>query len=489
MNTFIRKVEEYIDQYELLPEKQLVVGVSGGADSMALLYVLHTLRLQKHLPEELLAVHVHHGIRGESADKDEELVRNYTARLNVPLEVVHVDIPKLSSESGRSLETEGRIQRYRIFEELKKDGGLIATAHHKDDSAESVAMHIFRGCGMEGLNGIRPKTSDLIRPFLCVRKAEILAFCEQEHIPYREDETNGDSAFGRNFFRNEVFPKIDRGIQMSPVEALDGLSRRVRAENDYLDELASEELSKMDKTGDPLLLSDLLKAPAALRRRILRIYAAEIFGDVIDITEAHWEQMMVLLEKNEGSKSLDLPNQRRFLIEQGRIRFLLSGKEPENGGFIENVGFITSEKDKDLAIRLSDLPLGEIVNFSQRFVKIRLLSIEKESEVVYNNSTWFLVESCLSRAVIRTRREGDTCSRAGSSVTKELRRFMNDMKIPPRYRDRLLLVMDGGKTLWFPGFLHGEGFTDPKSREKFEEARICSGTAEEKIYKLEFFSE
>lgn len=497
VNELIRQVETYIEKHRLLPCARLVVGVSGGADSMALLSVLHTLSSEKHWSTDFLVVHVHHGIRGLDADKDEELVRAFCLVNSIPLKVVRLDIPKLSEESGRSLETEGRIRRYEAFEAALaempgEDDGCIAVAHHMEDHAESVAMHIFRGCGMEGLVGMRPKNGHIIRPFLDLHKADILKYCEEERIPYREDRTNADSAYTRNFWRNEVFPLIDRGVQISPVEALCGMSRRISEENEYLDQLAKEELDAIRETATPGSISreGFVSAPAALRRRMLRILANETFGDVVDLTEAHWDALLTLFTKENGAGQIDLPGNRLGIRDKNTLRFGMKGSAfaEENGGTVEGVGFVASESDKMTEIPLASLPLGEMVNFSQSFVKMRLLSIEKEAEVVYNSSTWFLPESILSRGVIRTRREGDICCRAGTGVTKELRRFMNEVAIPPRFRDRVLLVMDGQKTLWMPGFLHGEGFTDPASREKYEAARHGKCTdGPEKLYMLELF--
>jgi tRNA(Ile)-lysidine synthetase-like protein len=139
-------------------------------------------------------------------------------------------------------------------------------------------------------------------------------------------------------------------------------------------------------------------------------------------------------------------------------------------------------------LRLRDLPIGEKVNFSQSFVSMRLRSIEKEGEVVYNDTTWFFPSSVLEHAVIRTRRTGDTICRAGSTCTKELRRFMNEVHIPPRFRDRLLLVAEGKETLWLPAFGHSAGFTDAKSEAKYRETNSGNESAEDsKLYALEFF--
>ncbi|MBP5186184.1 MAG: tRNA lysidine(34) synthetase TilS, partial [Clostridiales bacterium] len=177
MKDLIFLVEEYIEKNRLLSAGPLVAGVSGGADSMALLFVLKDICDRKYPDIRLSCAHVNHGIRKE-ADLDEKAVSDFCAKLGVPFHVAHIDIPAVAKEEGLSLETAGRIQRYAFFNEIAGENGIIAVAHHMEDQAESIAMHIFRGAGMEGLCGIRPKNGNVIHPFLCLRKEDILSFCK-----------------------------------------------------------------------------------------------------------------------------------------------------------------------------------------------------------------------------------------------------------------------------------------------------------------------
>ncbi len=481
MKDLITFVYEYIRKEALLPAERVVIGVSAGADSMALLYVLANI-CKKYYPDtDLLAAHLNHGIRGEEADRDEELVRSCCETLGIPLSVRKLDIPAISKEKKTSLETQGRLERYAFFAELcEESDSRIAVAHHMDDQAESIVMHIFRGCGMEGLLGMQSRNGAVIRPFLNVRKSEILEFCKDNSIPYREDSTNADPAYARNFWRNEIFPRIDRGVHMSPVEALNGLSSRIREENDYLEEVAGQAVPEVLKD-EGAEVDKLLTLPRPILRRVLRILAVNAFGDVVDMESCHWDAVMEILDPSGPARSLDLPRGRKACVEHGILRFALDETEEKQkaSGYVPGVGACVCDRDTSEVLPLTALPIGKIVNFSQSFVRIRLLSIEKEDEVVYNDTTWFFPESILGKAVLRTRREGDTLKRAGSSVTKELRRFMTEVQFPVRFRDRVLLVMEDEKTLWFPGFAHAVGFTDPLSREKY------GNDKGEKLYKLE----
>ena len=538
MEDLISLVEKYSEQHLLLEGPLLVVGVSGGADSMALLFVLQDICKRKYPDMQILCAHVHHGIRAE-ADEDEKVVQAFCEKLQILFCGKHLNIPEMAERQGVSLETAGRLARYAFFNSLAGEDGLVAVAHHMEDQAESIAMHIFRGCGMEGLCGIRPRSGNVIHPFLCLHKEQILQFCEENAIPYCHDVTNDDSSYDRNFWRNELFPLIEKHLSRNPVSALNGLSERITEENEYLDALAEEALDAAlaeanggrenaalaeancgrgnaavsgnaggEGDGEDLAvpLDSLASMPRALKRRVLRHLALRTFGDVIDIEATHWEAILELTEKTEGSAYIDLPKGRKAAREMGKIRYISgdSAFPEEKGGYIEGVGVAVPEKDKDGEMRLCDLPLGEKINFSQSFVQMRLRSIEKEAEVVYNNLTWFFSKSALEGAVVRTRRTGDTIVRAGNDCRKELRRFMNEVRIPGRFRDRLLLVAKGNETLWLPTFAHAVGFTDAESEAKcraevsgeIEETggkpaddRSAVLFEKEKWYALEFFDE
>ena len=485
MEDLISLVEKYIEKHRLLPAPLLLVGVSGGADSMALLFVLKDICDRKYPDMPILCAHVNHGIR-EEADADQKTVSDFCDELGIAFLPKHVDIPAMAEKQGISLETAGRIARYEFFRSFTGDDGVIAVAHHMEDQAESIAMHIFRGCGMEGLCGIRPKNGNVIHPFLGLHKKDILEFVKSRGIPFCNDVTNADITYDRNFLRNEIFPRIATGLDRDPVAALTGLSERITEENDYLDELAAQKLGD----AEDLDREEFLALPKVLKRRVLKLLAIRTFGDVVDLEACHWDAVSALAEKSFGSAYVDLPGDRAAAREAGKIRFL-SGKSAFDGGksgFVEGTGLIIPEDLEGEVLPLRDLPLGEIVNFSQSFVSMRLRSVENEGHIVYNNLTWFFPSSVLEDTVIRTRRQGDTILRAGNTCHKELRRFMNEVHIPPRFRDRMLLVAKGQEILWLPGFAHSVGFTDAESEGKYR-AMILENKSEENLFALEFFGE
>ena len=214
------KILFYMKRYHMIPEnKNIVVGLSGGADSVCLLYVLAALR--KKLGLQLCAVHVHHGLRGVEADADEAYVRDICRAWDVPLKVMRIDAAALAKQWGIGCEEAGRRVRYEIFEEcLQEMGGCrgaIAVAHHRDDCAETLLFHMFRGTGLDGMAGIRPvrkteRESMIIRPLLEIGKTEIESFLQEKGISWRIDSTNTGEDYTRNRIRNRVLPYAEKEI-------------------------------------------------------------------------------------------------------------------------------------------------------------------------------------------------------------------------------------------------------------------------------------
>lgn len=214
------KILFYMKRYHMIPEnKNIVVGLSGGADSVCLLYVLAALR--KKLGLQLCAVHVHHGLRGVEADADEAYVRDICQAWDVPLKAMRIDAAALAKQWGIGCEEAGRRARYEIFEEcLQEMGGCrgaIAVAHHRDDCAETLLFHMFRGTGLDGMAGIRPvrkteRESMIIRPLLETGKIEIESFLQEKGISWRIDSTNTGEDYTRNRIRNRVLPYAEKEI-------------------------------------------------------------------------------------------------------------------------------------------------------------------------------------------------------------------------------------------------------------------------------------
>jgi tRNA(Ile)-lysidine synthase len=209
------KLVAFEREQDLLPRgRRVLVAVSGGPDSVCLAHFLAQMARRKDLPLELF--HVHHGLRGRAADRDAASVEKLGRALGVPVRVVRAGVKALARKRGLGLEEAGRAERYRLLAARARRGrfGAVATGHHLDDQAETVLLHLLRGTSLEGLGGIAPSRAlapgiALIRPLLPLTRAEVLVYLELHGLPWREDATNRDRAFARNWVRAEVLPLLE----------------------------------------------------------------------------------------------------------------------------------------------------------------------------------------------------------------------------------------------------------------------------------------
>lgn len=212
MDALMLEIKRYIEANQLIrPGDGVVVGLSGGPDSVFLLYALHTL--QARMGFTLRAVHVHHGIRGAEADRDEAFSENLCAKLDIPFQAVHVAAPAYAAQHGLSLEEAARILRYEALEAARQQltqatAAWIAVAHHLDDQAETVLHNLVRGAGLRGLAGMENRRNHVIRPLLSIKREDILKWLKQYDIPYVTDSTNADPHYTRNRIRSTVLPEL-----------------------------------------------------------------------------------------------------------------------------------------------------------------------------------------------------------------------------------------------------------------------------------------
>lgn len=212
MDALMLEIKRYIEANQLIrPGDGVVVGLSGGPDSVFLLYALHTL--QPRMGFTLWAVHVHHGIRGAEADRDEAFSEKLCAKLDIPFQAVHVAAPAYAAQHGLSLEEAARILRYEALEAARQQltqapAAWIAVAHHLDDQAETVLHNLVRGAGLRGLAGMENRRNHVIRPLLSIKREDILKWLKQYDIPYVTDSTNADPHYTRNRIRSTVLPEL-----------------------------------------------------------------------------------------------------------------------------------------------------------------------------------------------------------------------------------------------------------------------------------------
>jgi tRNA(Ile)-lysidine synthase len=293
------------------PRKKYLVGVSGGRDSMALLFGLRFLGYKR-----LVVCHLNHRLRGAAADADSLLVRAVAKKLRYPLELGEADVRAHAAHERLSLETAARNLRYAFFQACAKDHrcNRIFLAHHGDDQIETCLFNFLRGSGAAGLGGMRPLTHrhglEILRPMLGLTRKEIGAFVTERGIPYREDRTNADVAHTRNRLRNRVIPEIEHALGTSFRTAILRAAEILREEESWMASLVPE-------IGDTLSCATLRKLPPALRRRVVLRWLRR--ANIPEPGFAETNLVLSLLDVRRGPAKINLPGNRHARRRAGNI--------------------------------------------------------------------------------------------------------------------------------------------------------------------------
>jgi len=422
------QVKQYIRQENLLEEgDHVIVGLSGGADSVCLLECL--LSLRQTLGITVSAVHVHHGIRGEEADRDANFCSRLCRREKVAFRLVHADVPAEARRRGRSLEEAGREIRYLQFIEVRRDYEMmhpgvrtrVAVAHHMDDQAETVVMNLCRGTGIRGLAAMPPERDGIIRPLLGCRRREIEEWLKARGCEWIEDGTNRSDDFTRNRIRHQLLPELSQ-INTRSVEHLAFIASQAQEWDDYLESEADRWLS-MRASPEVLPAAELAALPRALSGRILQKTLARVCGSRRNIGSRHIRALQRLLTAQVGAE-LRLP------LGVGARR-----------GYSE-LAFFRCEAQEEEEER-EQLPLR--ADFS-------VFPFRRDKKIPEKEYTkWFDYDKIPGTVAFRTRRPGDELAIAGVG-TKTVQRYMIDEKIPAPERDRIPILAAGDEVLWIVGY-------------------------------------
>ena len=272
MNNIYGLVKDFIFSNKLFTgnEKNILTGFSGGADSVCLLFILKSLKDAGMFPEtDMIAAHLNHGIRGEEALRDERFVKDFCRENGIKLFTERADIPGIAQETGESEESAGRRVRYDFFRRILKQegGGVIATAHHKNDLAETVLFNICRGTGLTGIAGIRAKQGDVVRPLICLTREQIESYNESQNLEYVNDSTNEDNIYTRNFLRNRVIPLLEEKVNSGVVEHIYRLSEIALRADGYFAGKADMLFGRCITAADSIVIPcDVLKIPSGFDR-------------------------------------------------------------------------------------------------------------------------------------------------------------------------------------------------------------------------------
>jgi tRNA(Ile)-lysidine synthase len=412
-------------------ETPILLALSGGADSRALLHLL----LEYGAP--LSIAHVDHGIRGEASERDSMFCRELAKEANVPFYLLKEDVPALAEKNHLGIEEQARDVRYDFFEKIMRehDIPILATAHNADDNAETLLFRMARGtglCGMCGIPPVRPFGGGvIIRPLLSISKQQILDYCKQNGLSHVTDETNSDVAYTRNRIRHKVLPELAK-INPEAISHISSLCRTLSEDEACLWEMAQDFIQKQRCDGDGVSAKDLCALPPALSNRVLSL----MFGEP-PLSLKNREQLMELAKKAVPHSRADLSDGRHAVIERGR----LMPKDPH--------------KRQKTPLTDTALPLGTTSLYDGEMLMV--LDSEKNpnenrfsAKNIYKNETTIKINSDTIKKglYIRTRREGDTVLVRG--MHKKLRKLQNEAMLSPDLRDTVPLVLDRDGILWAP---------------------------------------
>jgi tRNA(Ile)-lysidine synthase len=329
-NLSIRVVGTVLEQQLFKPGDTLIVGLSGGADSTALLDLLANL---PGMPLHLIAAHLNHCLRGAESDSDEIFCRQLSEKYRIPFESRRVDVKTLADKNSLNLEDAGRLTRIAFFDELlnARKAQAVVLAHHADDQAETVLMRLLRGSGMTGLAGISYRNDrGYVRPLLGITRSEIETYLIERNLVWREDSSNRDITFLRNRIRHELLPLLEQ-YNPSVRKQLATTATILSAENDLLDKLARQAASEICKTsqyGITCCIKSLKSQSPALQRRLIRLTLSRLCGNLEQFSHHHIEAISRMIVSTRSNSTINLPQNIVTIKEYDALVFKTKEEAP-----------------------------------------------------------------------------------------------------------------------------------------------------------------
>ncbi len=330
------KVLSTIKKYNLIENgDRIVLGVSGGPDSISMLNILNELKKEKVIKFDINVAHINHGIR-ENANEDEQFVLNFCKNKNIQCFVLHTNIKELSKENKQGLEETGRNVRYNYFNKIcvQTNSNKIAIAHNSNDNIETIIMNVIRGAGLSGLKGIEAKNGIYIRPLIEVKREEIEKYCEKENLNPRHDESNDENIYTRNKIRNIVIPYIKKELNPNIIDTISRLSEIAKQDINYLDiqteiaynnicleeKILNDNVYKGKKEAKIILdLRKFNKEHKAIQKRVILYSINKLFGSTKGIEMIHIEDIIKLCNRNIGNKYLTPNKKTKIVIKNKKI--------------------------------------------------------------------------------------------------------------------------------------------------------------------------
>ncbi len=451
------KVKKTIERYSMFsPGDRVLVGVSGGPDSVCLLHILN--RCRKEMALSLHVVHINHGIRKRESKREEKFVSHLAGRMDLPITVKSLDVPSYAREKRLTIEEAARDMRYSAFEQLagKLNAKKIALGHTASDQVETVLMHLLRGSGPQGLSGIPPVrklgNSLVVRPLIEINREEILSYLKKNNLTFCLDSSNRKTEYFRNKVRLKLLPLLRKNYNENIDGALLRLSEILKEENAYWERVVERVLGKVVSWEAEKILIDFrkfLRYNVIVQRRVLY----RLFGGIVSLSQI--EAIRSLAQKSSQGKRIYLG--KRFSVRK-EGNFLIFSSSPERRFKKFNYPLRVPGKNEIEGLNLT---------LNTRIVDFYPVS-EKET-----NTAYFDVDKInFKKLLLRNRREGDRFRPFGLRGTKKLSDFFIDRKIPRRLRDRVPLLVEGEDILWVVGIRRADKARITEDTKKILEVRV-----------------
>ncbi|MDF2855463.1 MAG: tRNA(Ile)-lysidine synthetase [Neobacillus sp.] len=436
---FEEKVSTFLNRQSFtLKDKQIVIGVSGGPDSLALLHFLWKQQDKENL--SIVVAHVDHMFRGQESLEDALFVKSLCEQYNIPFEMDRINVPGIIKQTKKSSQTAAREARYDFYASVMEKYGFpyLALGHHGDDQVETILMRLTRGssgtarAGIPFLRTFGP--GFLFRPFLLVTKVEIEDYCMRNHLTPRRDPSNAKSTYTRNRFRKEVLPFLKSENQQVH-EHFQRFSEELQRDELFLQELTVQEMNtvieKREKNQITIDIARFLEMPIPLQRRGIQLILNYLYKEKPESLSAqHIDQVFSLIKNSHPSGRLDFPNGLRIIRSYLKLSFQFE--------LIDTPGFYYELLEPGVI----ELPSGYSIK------------MEKSAQYAEKNDCYAIFDASNLQlpVIIRSRKKGDRMSLKGMAGTKKLKDIFIDCKIPLQNRDTWPVVTDGnGSILWLPG--------------------------------------
>lgn len=473
-----KEVLAYIKQNKMIEKNDVVLaGVSGGSDSMAMLRILK--ELQPELKFMLRVVHVHHGIRGQEADRDSSFVENICREWQIPCMVYYYDVPELSRKWKLGEEETGRIVRKEAFQKEisawdPETRIRIALAHNQEDLAETMIHNLCRGTGLRGLCTMRPVDGEIIRPILCLSRKKIADYLREENISHIQDSTNLSDEYTRNRIRHHILPMLEQQVNIRAVAHMAETAARISQAEEYLTQQSSQVLKDYRTDNGYYFTEKFFMEPQIIQTYALQQAMEDLAGRRKDLTAVHFQKVLSLYEMQTGRR-ISLPYHMEARRDYTGVRLFLQKEDSGTGKpawtgqdhresadiAAEEKNYRTHAAEMECEIRIPGTVTCPLGTFS---TEIFFYEGQKIEEKKYTK--WLDYDKIEKNPCIRTRQTGDYMVINVQGNTKKLNRCMIDEKIPSEKRDEIPLIACGKEILWMVGSRMNERYKiNPQTRK------------------------